>query len=37
MSGLSLLKGRISVGEDPRPARLSTPTNDNHVEREFVL
>jgi len=25
-------EGRISVGEDPRPGRPSTPTNDDHVE-----
>ena len=24
---------RMSVGEDPRPGRLSTSTNDDHVER----
>jgi len=23
----------MSVGEDPRPGRHSTSTNDNHVER----
>jgi len=26
-------EGRKSVGEDPRPGRHSTPTNDDHVER----
>ena len=26
-------EGRISVGEDPRPGRPSTSTNDNHVNR----
>jgi len=26
-------EGRILVGEDPRPGRLSTSTNDDHVER----
>ena len=26
-------EGRISVGEDPRPGRLSSSTNDDHVER----
>jgi len=26
-------KGRMSVGEDPRPGRPSTSTNDEHVER----
>jgi hypothetical protein len=26
-------KGRMSVGEDPRPGRLSTSTNENHVEK----
>ena len=26
-------EGRMSVGEDPRPGRPSTPTNDDHVER----
>jgi len=25
--------GRMSVGEDPRPGRPSTSTNDDHVER----
>ena len=25
--------GRISVGEDPRPGRPITSTNDDHVER----
>jgi hypothetical protein len=25
--------GRMSVGEDPKPGRPSTPTNDDHVER----
>ena len=25
-------EGRMSVGEDPRPGRLSTSTNDDHVE-----
>jgi hypothetical protein len=24
---------RMSVGEDPRPGRTSTSTNDDHVER----
>jgi hypothetical protein len=32
MSGLSFLK-RLSVGEDPRPGRHSTATNDDHVGR----
>ena len=26
-------KGRMSVGEDPRPGRPSTSTDDDHVER----
>ena len=26
-------EGRMSVGEDPRPGRPSTSTNDDHVER----
>jgi len=26
-------EGRISVGEDPRPGRRSTSTNDDHVEK----
>jgi len=26
-------EGRMLVGEDPRPGRRSTPTNDDHVER----
>ena len=26
-------KGRMSVGEEPRPGRLSTSTDDDHVER----
>ena len=26
-------EGRISVGEDPRPGRRSTSTDDDHVER----
>jgi len=26
-------QGRMSVGEDPRPGRPSTSTNDNHVKR----
>ena len=26
-------EGRMSVGEDPRPGRPSTSTDDNHVER----
>jgi len=26
-------EGRMSVGEDPRPGRRSTSTNDDHVER----
>ena len=26
-------EGRISVGENSRPGRLSTSTNDDHVER----
>jgi len=25
--------GRVLVGEDPRPSRHSTSTNDDHVER----
>jgi len=25
--------GRISVGEDPRPGRCSTSSNEDHVER----
>jgi hypothetical protein len=33
MSGLIVLEGRMSVGEDPRPGRLSTSANDDHVER----
>jgi len=28
----SFKDGRISAGEDPRPGRLSTLTNDDHVE-----
>jgi transposase len=30
-------EGRISVGEDPRPGRPSTLTNDDHVERVRVV
>jgi len=26
-------EGRMSVGEDPRPGRPSTSTNDDHVDR----
>ena len=26
-------EGRMSFGEDPRPGRRSTSTNDDHVER----
>jgi len=34
MSGLSFLKrAELSVGEDPRPGRPFTSTNDDHVER----
>jgi len=30
-------EGRMSVGEDPRPGRPSTSTNDDHVERVRVV
>jgi len=33
MSGLSVLKMADSAGEDPRPGRTSTLTNEDHVER----
>jgi hypothetical protein len=29
--------GRMSVGEDPRPGRISTSTNDDHFERVRAL
>ena len=38
MTGLSVLRGnRMSVGEDPRPGRPSTSTNDNHVKRVLAV
>ena len=30
-------EGRISVGEDPRPGRRSTSTNDDHVDRVLAV
>ena len=30
-------KGRMSVGEEPRPGRASTLTDDDHVERDLVV
>jgi len=30
-------EGRISVGEDPRPGRSSTSTNEDHVERFLAV
>ena len=30
-------KGRMSVGEEPRPGRPSTSTDDNHVERVHAV
>ena len=30
-------EGRMSVGEDPRPGRPSTSTNDDHVERAVAV
>jgi hypothetical protein len=29
--------GRMSVGEDPRPGRISSSTNDDHFERVRAL
>jgi methylphosphotriester-DNA--protein-cysteine methyltransferase len=33
MSGLSVLKMADSAGENPRPGRTPTSTNEDHVER----
>jgi len=30
-------EGRITVGEDPRPGRTSTSSNDDHAERVRVV
>jgi len=30
-------EGRMSVHEDPRPGRLSTSTNKNHVKRVHAV
>ena len=30
-------ESRMSVGEDPKPGRPSTSTNDDHVERDRVV
>jgi hypothetical protein len=38
MSGLNILKkGKMSVGEGPRPGRLPTSTNDDCVERVHAV